>query len=308
MAHRCRPAAPEPLGDLVAVHAGQADVEQDELGPDARGRPRWPRGRRGRLATSWPEQPAGAWPGPAAVSTLSSTTRTRGRPARPRARGRRRGPAPGRRGLAEAGSRTVNSLPLPGPVARGRDAPAVHLDELLDERQADPQAALGAGERAVALGEELEDLRAASRAGCPMPLSRDADDDRRRPLAPAVERDPPAGARCTSRRWSAGSRATCSSRVGSASSQTAPRRCETSARASAPRRAAGPPRRRWRRPAASVEPLLPELDLAAGDPGDVQQVVDQPGEVLDLPLDDVLGPVDGAPAVARPRRAGRRRC
>ena len=43
---------------------------------------------------------------------------------------------------------------------------------------------------------------------------------------------------------------------------------------------------------------LAELDLAAGDAGDVEQVVDQPGQVPDLPLDDVLGPVDG--------RSGRR--
>ena len=44
-----------------------------------------------------------------------------------------------------------------------------------------------------------------------------------------------------------------------------------------------------------VDDLRPEADLAAGDPGDVEQVVDEPGEVLDLPLDDVHGPGSIAP-------------
>ena len=41
-----------------------------------------------------------------------------------------------------------------------------------------------------------------------------------------------------------------------------------------------------------VERLLPEADLPPGDAGDVQQVVDQPGEVLHLPLDDLLRPFE----------------
>ena len=41
-----------------------------------------------------------------------------------------------------------------------------------------------------------------------------------------------------------------------------------------------------------VEELLLEANLAAGDPRDVEQVVDQADELPHLPLDDVLGEVD----------------
>ena len=51
----------------------------------------------------------------------------------------------------------MNSLPLPS-LARRRDGPAVHLDELLDQGEPDAEPPLGAGERAVHLGEEVEDL------------------------------------------------------------------------------------------------------------------------------------------------------
>ena len=34
----------------------------------------------------------------------------------------------------------------------------------------------------------------------------------------------------------------------------------------------------------------PEPDLAPADAGDVEQVVDQPGELVGLPLDDVAAP------------------
>ena len=44
-------------------------------------------------------------------------------------------------------------------VAPGLDAPAVHLHQAADEGQADPQPPLGAVERAVDLGEQVEDLR-----------------------------------------------------------------------------------------------------------------------------------------------------
>ena len=43
---------------------------------------------------------------------------------------------------------------------------------------------------------------------------------------------------------------------------------------------------------ASSIALLAQLQLVAGDAGDVQQVVDQPGQVLDLPLDHVAAPAE----------------
>ena len=65
-------------------------------------------------------------------------------------------------------------------------------------------------------------------------------------------------------------------------------------------RPARSPRRRAT--TASRPPFLLQVDLAAGDPRDVEQVVDQPGQVLDLPLDDVARPAPGS-GVARHARA-----
>ena len=45
------------------------------------------------------------------------------------------------------------------PFAAGLDGAAVHLDQAADQRQADAQAALRAGDRAVGLGEQVEDPR-----------------------------------------------------------------------------------------------------------------------------------------------------
>ena len=70
------------------------------------------------------------------------------------------------RGGSAAGSRTTNSLPLPGPSLVGGDGAAVQLGERPDQRQADAQAPLRAGERAVGLGEQVEHPRAAARARC----------------------------------------------------------------------------------------------------------------------------------------------
>ena len=54
-----------------------------------------------------------------------------------------------------------------------------------------------------------------------------------------------------------------------------------------PRSAAGRSRRPGRRPRRGPAAPAQLDDLAAGDPGDVQQVVDQPGQVLHLALDHV---------------------
>ena len=53
----------------------------------------------------------------------------------------------------------MNVLPRPGPSLETRDAPAVHLDELLDHGQPDAQPPLGPGRRTVPLGEQVEDAR-----------------------------------------------------------------------------------------------------------------------------------------------------
>ena len=48
-----------------------------------------------------------------------------------------------------------------------------------------------------------------------------------------------------------------------------------------------------------LDPLGAEPDLAVRQPGDVQQVVDQPGHVPDLPLDHVAGELDEGRVVGR---------
>ena len=87
----------------------------------------------------------------------------------------------------------------------------------------------------------------------------------------------------------------CSSRVGSASTQRFPRSIETSSvcfrsSMSGLTVADGAVEDRGR-----VEHVPPELDLPAGDAGDVQQVVDEPRQVLHLPRDDLHRPVDVLP-------------
>ena len=42
----------------------------------------------------------------------------------------------------------------------------------------------------------------------------------------------------------------------------------------------------------AVEPFLPELDLSSRDPRHVEQVIDQPRQVIDLAVDDIHGPVE----------------
>ena len=92
-----------------------------------------------------------------AVSRLSSTTRTRTAESGPDAGGRR-GVRRGMRLGLRRGKPHDELAALAGPVALRHHGPAVQLDEALDEGQADAQTALRAGERAVALGEQVEDL------------------------------------------------------------------------------------------------------------------------------------------------------
>ena len=143
---------PEGRRDLVAVHAREADIEQNEI------RPERPRRFNRRLAVeaTWTSFPRSLRSRaiPPAVSTLSSTTRMR----EPSGTARGRLPRDGAVvcGLFAAGREMTNSLPLSVPSLAGRDVAAVHLGELPDDGEPDAQAPFRAGDGTLALREELE--------------------------------------------------------------------------------------------------------------------------------------------------------
>ena len=57
-----------------------------------------------------------------------------------------------------------------------------------------------------------------------------------------------------------------------------------------------------------LQRLQANLDLAQRDSGDIEQVVDQAGEVLDLSIDDLPGPRDLIRVDILPERITARRC
>ena len=173
-------------GDLVAVHAGQADVEQDQVGPTPLDQS--PSGRRpviGHLDVLAEARGAGrrgCWRSTVVVDHEDAAAwRLRG------ARRRRSGQRPmHRQPSARLGvgrdRQADGELAAPArAVAVGRHRPRVHLHQRADQGQADPQAALATDrERLVGLGEQVEDVGEQ--------LRRDADavvadaDQRLRPL------------------------------------------------------------------------------------------------------------------------------
>ena len=100
--------------------------------------------------------------------------------------------APGAGGLG-GGEPDDELAPLAGAVARRGDGAAVQLGERPDERQPDARAPLRAGERAVALGEEVEHPREQLGRDAD-PVVPDADDDLV-PLDPGDELDAAPGRR-----------------------------------------------------------------------------------------------------------------
>ena len=149
------------------------------------------------------------------------------------------------------------------------------------------------------LGEQVEDARQQSGA-MPMPVSRTRTTASSPPGSASSSIRPPGSvylAALFSRLTT-----TCSSRTGSASSADRPGRSVTAARGlrssirgRTASTAGGRPRRGRR--------LAAELDLAPADPRDVQQVVDQPCQVADLAIDDLLAQSRGSSAPGLPQRA-----
>ena len=71
-----------------------------------------------------------------------------------------------RRLRSSSGSRTMNSLPSPGPSLRASTRAAVHADEAAHQRQADAEPALRSPRRAIDLHEHVEHLRQQRSARC----------------------------------------------------------------------------------------------------------------------------------------------
>ena len=196
-------------GDLVAVHVGQADVHEHHV--EAVGADR-PQGRRAvvndlNLVALVPQDQS---PGSRPIVTLSSTTKIRRPrtwpPGRPSAAATGSGSgAAGTSAGSSRGRRTTNSLPRPRPSLWASTAPSVHLDEGADQGQAEAEPSLRAVERAVGLGEQLEDA-GEHRGVDPDAVVADAEDDL---VSLDLGREPNTAPvlRCTWRRCAAGSRA-----------------------------------------------------------------------------------------------------
>ena len=177
-------------GDVVAVHAGEADVEQDRRRDETPRQCRAPRGRRARCVPRC--RAAGG-------ARRNRPPRRGSRPRRGSAAKARR--APQRRGTAAdsrpagdplpEGSRTTKSLPMPGPPLRATIDAAVHLHEAPRQGQADAQPPWERSrDRSTCVN--MSKIRGSISAGMPMPVSRTRDDRLPPvPLAPSSQMRPP---------------------------------------------------------------------------------------------------------------------
>ena len=158
---------PEPRGDLVAAHAWQADVQQDELRPDLPGAPRWPRPAVDHpdLMTDELEEPRHR-PGRVHV-VIDDEDLTL--PA-PSTSGPRLRVAPSAASSA-AGSRTTNSLPRPGPSLGGGDGARRAARRASSPAPGRYRAPPPSGRASGPPGRRARTSLAASRAGCRGPLS-----------------------------------------------------------------------------------------------------------------------------------------
>ena len=157
----------QPPADLVAVQAGQAEVEQDRVGTERvgaierlrAGRAR--RGSRGRRARA-------AAPGSRRCRRCRRRRACAARPRR-RRRGRRAAGAARRRRPAPAAGVTTNSLPRRAPALVATTLPPCISDQPPDQRQADAETAVRALERVVDLARTSRTRRRCWSAAMPMP-------------------------------------------------------------------------------------------------------------------------------------------
>ena len=212
---------------------------------------------------------------PLAVSTLSSTTRTRERRAvssRALSRKSSSGPAVPK----AAGSRTTNSLPLSGPSLAAVMVPPCSSASDLTSVSPMPKPPSERSSEPVGLGEEVEhprqELRAGCRSRCP------ASGRRPPPFHTGDELDAsPGGVYLAAfvRRFTS----ICSSRVGSASSLRPGDVNESRSSCFRSSMSGLTASTGMADDGGRVDDFPAELNLALGDAGNVQEVVDEVGEV-----------------------------
>ena len=164
--------------------------------------------------------------------------------------------------------------------------------------------------RPVHLGEHVEDASAATSAGMPIPVSRT--DTTTSPPAPlGGQPDAAAPARCTWRCWSAGCRTPAP--AGSGRRRGTPARPGATTVSSCPAASISGRAVSTALPttSASEHARPPQLHLVPADPGDVEQVVDQPHHVRRAAAPSSPGPGRRRPAsppasriTCRPLRIG----
>ena len=137
--------------DLVAVELGQTDVDESDIGGELE-RARHPGGAIDRLVDLVAEQHEELTQHRARVVVVLDDENPP--PAR---RGRRRRGRRPRRGRAREGKPHGEGAAPTAAGAHRLHCPAVQLDETAHQREADPEPALGAIERPLALHEEFED-------------------------------------------------------------------------------------------------------------------------------------------------------
>src|SRR5271166_1237927 len=227
-----------------------------------------------------------------AISSLSSTMRTRAAESPPRSSTL----GPGRLfGLPLAKRQPYGEdAPLAG-RARHRNAAAVHLDQRADQSEADAKSALGVAARPLDLGEDVE--HAGQHGG------RNADaviahrDDHLMPLSLDLDPDAPAGFRVLGGvvqqvhhdlLQPGGVRIEAHGLLGERDRKLVLPVVDDVADDGD---RAGNDRPEFHR-------LFAETDLALRDAGDIEQVIDQAGEVLDLAFDDLFGPGNTIPVAS----------
>ena len=230
-----------------------------------------------------------------APSRLSSTTRM---PPRRRARRRARVARPPTSARSVRGDRQRDgeraALALRPSLAAVTVPPCISTSPLTSASPM-PSPPVRPLDAAVHLGEHVEDVRAATRRGCRCRCPART----RRPARRAARRTARSArpARCTWRCWSAGCRTPAPAGSGRRRGRPAAPGSETVSSCPAASMSGRAVSTALSTTSASATRVAAQLHLVAADAGDVEQVVDQPHHVRELPVHHLAG--------LRPRRPRR---